>query len=75
MKYIFALAALVLLHTPDRRDVWVDPDHVTSLHESKEQVTNKAKCVINLDDGRFVTVIEECEYFVNKTLEVRRNEQ
>jgi hypothetical protein len=71
MHYVFALSAIILLHTPDGREVWIDPEQVTSMHEGKDQVSSKVKCVINLTDGKFVSVVEECSYVVNKAIQNR----
>lgn len=57
------LVTLVMLHTGDGQVVTVNPIQVTSLREARED--NKAfsggvSCLINLTDGKFVTVVEDC---------------
>lgn len=64
------LAALVLelvvLRTLDGRTVHVNPAHVVSLNERVEGERNKVLsdkvyCVINLLDGKFISVGEKCD--------------
>jgi hypothetical protein len=56
---------LIILHLVDGGQVVVNVEEITSLRQSKEEgskhFTEKAKCLINLADGKFVTVIETCE--------------
>jgi hypothetical protein len=58
---------LLILHTVDGRDIDVNPAQITSMREAKDDdapnraFTGKVNCMIALTDGKFVTVIEECE--------------
>jgi hypothetical protein len=64
-----ALAAeprLILLHSVDKHEVLINPAQVASLRSRAENkptklLTEKAECQINLTDGRYVTVIENCQ--------------
>ena len=55
---------LVVLHAPDGHEVFVDPGEVTVLHQrlapGEHRYTEKASCLINTTDGKFITVIESC---------------
>jgi len=65
-----AVAILLYLHGLDSRVIIVNPDQITSMYSKKgpnKQVTEKTECVINLTDGKFVSVLETCEE-VNKQL-------
>jgi hypothetical protein len=65
MHLAFALQ-LVLLHAPDGHEVAVNPAEITHMHAKRDAsgdkyFTKEAQCMINLSDGKFVTVIESCE--------------
>jgi hypothetical protein len=57
---------LIVLHTLDGREIVVNPKHVTSMREAKDDdAGSKAfapgvRCMINTSDGKFVTVVEPC---------------
>jgi hypothetical protein len=65
----FAAAALsiVLLHRADGGVVSVYPRHITSLHEKppvsakNKLITPEARCLIWLDDGKLLAVLETCD--------------
>ena len=70
--YLYATIVLIVLHAPDGREVDVNPDEITSLQgktatddddrDKKHRVfAPGANCVINLSDGKFAAVQEECE--------------
>jgi uncharacterized protein YlzI (FlbEa/FlbD family) len=71
MNYVFALSTLIALHAGDGREVWIDPDQVTSVYKAKDQLTPNVKCVINLTDGKFISVAEECEIVLEKAKAAR----
>jgi hypothetical protein len=65
-----ALAALsiILLHRADGGEVTVYPGHITSLHEKQSPgaeknklLTHEARCVLWLDDGKLLAVLETCD--------------
>jgi hypothetical protein len=60
------ILALLLLHGPTGREIRVNPRSVTSLHSSvpgqpNKTLTDGVKCLVNLADGKFVSVAETCE--------------
>jgi hypothetical protein len=61
----FVVAALVIFHTPDGHEVAVNPYHVTNIIAAKDEknklFVDGVKCLINLADGRFITVAESCD--------------
>jgi uncharacterized protein YlzI (FlbEa/FlbD family) len=63
---VLAAVQLITLNSLDGRAVLVNPRHVTQLREAREegdpdkQMTGRARCVIRLTDGSFVTVAEDC---------------
>jgi|1185.fasta_scaffold256461_2 hypothetical protein len=67
MKWL--LVQLVLLHGPDGRQIVVNPDSVTSMFKPAK-MHDTVNCVVNLSDGKFISVIETCDY-VKKTIEDR----
>ena len=62
----FAATVLILLHAPGGNLIHVNPAAVTSMHASvpgkpNEMVTNDARCMVGLSDGKFVSVVETCD--------------
>lgn len=62
---ILVAAHLVLLHTVDGRETFVNPDQVASMSSHKEGEQNKllvetVNCVIGMANGKLVTVVEPC---------------
>lgn len=57
-------SGLIVLHAPDGHEVFVNPGEVTVLHQrlapGEHRYTEKASCLINTTDGKFITVIESC---------------
>lgn len=56
------LFRLILLHGPDGKEIWINPDLIVSMRPKAGQgnFTDQANCLINLGDGKFVTIIEDC---------------
>jgi hypothetical protein len=54
--------ALLLLHTVDGREVYVNPAYVVSTHEPQEKgrYDEKVHCVVSFIDGKFISVKENC---------------
>lgn len=57
---------LLVVHTVDGREVVINQEQVTSLTSNKKGAHSKlltegARCLIGLTDGKFVTVAEDCE--------------
>jgi hypothetical protein len=61
---LIVASGLIVLHAPDGHEVFVNPGEVTTLHQKlgvgKGTFTADASCMINMTDGRFVTVVENC---------------
>ena len=61
------LAAMLALQTLDGREVHVNPDHIVSISDARDEsnpdrwLTDKAHCVVTLSNGKFLTVAESCE--------------
>jgi hypothetical protein len=57
-------AFLLFLHGADGHDVRVASEQITALHSPSQprsaHYPEKAKCLINLADGKFVAVLESC---------------
>lgn len=57
---------MMVLHTLDGREIHLNPKQVTSMREAQaDAADNKAfvgglRCMVNLTDGKFVTVVETC---------------
>ncbi len=55
---------LVVFHAPDGHEIFVNASEITVLHQrmapGESRYTEKASCLINTTDGKFITVIESC---------------
>jgi hypothetical protein len=60
--------ALFLVHTVEGKPLYINPESVISLSIAGPLVTERAQCVIALDDAKFVTVRENCDQ-VRKLIE------
>lgn len=71
-----ALVEMILLHGPGGAELAVNPAQVTSLRarttESEGFFTPGVECMINLADGKFITVRETCEYVRERLREARQ---
>jgi len=63
----YATLMLLILHTPDGREVRINPDAVTSLQGPKTGAKKDDKlfaeeihCLVGLADGKNVAVLEDC---------------
>jgi hypothetical protein len=67
------LVVLIQLHSPNGGVIWVNPDEITSLQgpQGHKHFTDKAECLINLADGKFVAVTDDCTT-VHKLMEDKR---
>jgi hypothetical protein len=57
---------LVLLHGLDGREIFINPETVTTMHTAipgskNKLLSDEAKCVLNTSDGKFISVIETCD--------------
>ena len=64
---LLAAVCLLLLHTPRKHDVIVNAESIVSMRESEgdvqgKYVTKEVRCVINTEDGKFISVVETCEH-------------
>jgi hypothetical protein len=61
---LVAGVVLVVLHRADGGEVAVVPGHVTNLHSAaapqNKVVVGAARCVLGLDDGKYLSVLEAC---------------
>jgi len=61
------LITMVVLHRVDGGEVLVAPSHVTSIHSKapsspqNKLVTQEARCIVWLADGKQLIVLEPCE--------------
>jgi uncharacterized protein YlzI (FlbEa/FlbD family) len=61
------LLKLVVLHTLDGRDVFINAAHVVSIGEArderdpKKETTSRVHCVISMLDGMRIAVEENCD--------------
>jgi hypothetical protein len=53
--------ALFLVHSVDGREVYVNPESVITLTVPGKLVTEKATCLMLLNDAKFLTVKETCD--------------
>lgn len=79
MVFRIVIVALVIFHTVEGHEVAVNPDHVTSLVSPREAdgksaklFTDGVKCMINLTDGRFLNVAENCDQVKRQLEEAKK---
>jgi len=67
-------AMLLVLHTVSGVVVEVNPSAITHLRnpEGQQNFPKKAQCMINMADGKFVTVTETCESVRRAIEELRK---
>lgn len=59
--------ALIVLHNVEGRDIIVNSELITSMREARDAdepghaFTDGIRCMISLADGKYVTVVEECD--------------
>lgn len=62
-----AAERLVVLHSVGQHEVLINPAQVTSMRpkldddDPNKLFTKEVQCMINLTDGRYVTVVETCD--------------
>jgi hypothetical protein len=67
MDLLAAGLAMVLLHRADGGEVVIVPAHVASIHAKtpidgkNKLVTHEARCVLWMDDGKLIAVLETCD--------------
>jgi hypothetical protein len=57
------LVTLLVLHVPGGREVMINPDEIVTMRQGEhkgEFVHEDVGCLINMSDGKFVSVIESC---------------
>lgn len=56
---------LVPLHGPDSQKIWINPRRVVSVRSprevGKETLAPGVKCLIEMSNGKFVVVVDECD--------------
>jgi uncharacterized protein YlzI (FlbEa/FlbD family) len=67
---------LVLLHTVDGRETYVNPKQIASISSAVEGEKNKlliesVHCVIGLTNGKILSVKEDCDEVVQKLEDVK----
>lgn len=65
MMDLAVVFAMVILHSPDGREIDVAVDQITSIHCKIPNVENQLfaqgiNAIVNLSDGKHVSVVESC---------------
>jgi uncharacterized protein YlzI (FlbEa/FlbD family) len=74
---ILAVLQLIVLHTLDGRDVYVNTSHIVSVVEARDEddphkhMTAKVHCAIGMLDGKIYTVAESCDGVRQRLQEIR----
>jgi hypothetical protein len=72
------ILGLIALHSIDGALILINPELITSMRGSTfvgkgdKLLTHGVGCLVNLDDGKFVTVLERCDE-VTKAIETARD--
>ena len=72
---MLVLATMLVLHNVSGVEIDVNPDEITHLRRPEAGSPNfpkSANCMINMSDGKFVTVKETCDQ-IRTLLETRRD--
>jgi hypothetical protein len=71
--FILAAATLIVLHSGEGGPVMIAPDAVVSLRgpagDENKHFSKNVRCLLNLSDGKFVTVMETCDEVVRRLRE------
>jgi hypothetical protein len=64
--WFLAATVMLTLHAVDGHEIFVTAGHITSLQHRKPGEKNTlfvegTNCLVNLTDGKFVTVVETCD--------------
>ena len=75
MNWVVAEVFLLLLHAPDGQEYRIASEQVTSLHAPRpsgdKHFVSTVHCLVNLADGKFVSVVETCPEVAKKLAEHR----
>jgi len=67
---IGAILTLVALNGPDGQVIYVNPSHILSVRTPRDYAENTMSpviaCAIEMSDGKFVNVIDNCETVLAK---------
>ena len=78
MMIVLAVAfRLLQLHGPHDQIIDINPDQVVSLRKPRADeghFTSGVRCLVNTSDGKFSTVMEDCET-VRASIEAAKNER
>ena len=63
---IIAAVIFLILHTPGNHEVFVSVDDIVSMREGEggdknKAFTGEARCMLNTNDGKFISVMETCQ--------------
>jgi hypothetical protein len=68
MRGNIAIPVMIVLHSAGGIAIDVNTDQITHLRNPDPNIaafTKDARCMINMTDGKFVTVIESCREVLN----------
>jgi hypothetical protein len=76
---LLAAVVLIVLHNVDGDEIFINPEHIVALYPTKESkqggpnqlITGGVNCVVTMDTGKFMSVIESCSV-VRKQMEDAR---
>ena len=60
MRWLMLLQTMILVHTVDEREIAINMEHVVSVAIPGAQITDKSKCLISFQGGRFINTRESC---------------
>jgi uncharacterized protein YlzI (FlbEa/FlbD family) len=68
------LAAFLMVHTVDGREAAVNPKQISSIQRGQDSganrvLVNKVRCVIGMTNGKFISVLEECDEVLRRLKE------
>lgn len=59
--------SLIKLTGPDHQEILINPKQIVSLRPPRgpDHVSPVIHCIIHTTDGKFISVVEECETFIH----------
>jgi len=61
---ILVVYIFLVLHVPGGREVTIAVNEIVSMREGEgkgEYLTDQMRCMINTEDGKFISVVETCQ--------------
>jgi hypothetical protein len=76
LQGLIVASGLIVLHAPDGHEIFINPVEITMLHQKLEaghgRFPEKASCMVNTTDGKFIAIVEDCLTVLKSIDDARR---